>query len=87
MTSASSISATLLAYISSELLDETDGIADDDNLLADGMVDSLGMLRLMDYIEQTFGITVPPEDFTIEHFRTVERLVAYLTERGAQGSA
>jgi len=72
----------LLDYIRDELLDEADDIAADDNLLADGMVDSLGMLRLMDFIEQTFGITVPPEDFTIENFRTIDLMIVYLRARG-----
>ncbi|MFK8013841.1 MAG: acyl carrier protein [Gammaproteobacteria bacterium] len=72
----------LLDYIRDELLDDADDIAADDNLLADGMVDSLGMLRLMDFIEQTFGITVPPEDFTIENFRTIDMMIVYLRARG-----
>jgi acyl carrier protein len=77
---------TLLDFIRTELLDDADDLGIDDNLLADGMVDSLGMLRMMDHIEQTFGVTVPPEDFTIEHFRNVERLVAYLGARGVKAS-
>ena len=77
---------TLLEFIRTELLDDVDDLGVDDNLLADGMVDSLGMLRMMDHIEQTFGVTVPPEDFTIEHFRNVERLVAYLGGRGVKAS-
>ncbi len=75
---------TLLEFIRDELLDEDEDLATDDNLLADGMVDSLGMLRLMDFIEQTFSVTVPPEDFIIENFRTIEVLEAYLTDRGAK---
>ncbi len=72
----------LLDYIRDELLDDAEDIAADDNLLADGMVDSLGMLRLMDFIERTFALTVPPEDFTIENFRTIEILEKYLRARG-----
>lgn len=71
----------LLDFLRDELLDDAD-VAADDNLLADGMVDSLGMLRLMDFIEQTFTLTVPPEDFTIENFRTIEILNEYLRARG-----
>ena len=47
-------------YISTELLDDAGQIDDDENLLADGMVDSLGMLRLVGFIEETYGIKVPP---------------------------
>ncbi|MFK7888464.1 MAG: acyl carrier protein [Gammaproteobacteria bacterium] len=81
-----SLENQLLNYIRDELLDDADDLTADDNLLADGMVDSLGMLRMMDHIEQTFGVTVPPEDFTITHFRSVEKLVAYLGNRGVTES-
>lgn len=69
---------TLSDYISEELLNGRQEVEPDENLLSDGMVDSLGMLRLVAYIEQVYGIVIPPEHFTIEHFRTVELLTAYL---------
>lgn len=78
---------TLLEFIRTELLDDMDDIEMDENLLADGMVDSLGMVRMMGFLEQTFNVSVPPEDMTIQNFRTVERVVAYLAERGAGESA
>ena len=76
----------LREYIAEELLDDDAPVADDDNLLADGMVSSLGMLRLVGFIEASWGVTVPPEDFTIEHFRTVAALDSYLTARLAGGT-
>jgi len=65
-------------YIVEELLGEDGPLDDDENLLADGMVDSLGMLRLVGFIEESYEIKVPPEDFIIENFRTIEVLDAYL---------
>ena len=56
-------------------------ITADDNLLADGLVDSMGMLRLVAHIDQTWNVKVPAEDFTIENFRTVTAIDAYLTAR------
>jgi len=70
-------------YISTELLDDAGQIDDDENLLADGMVDSLGMLRLVGFIEETYGIKVPPEDFVIENFRSIVVLDAYLARASA----
>jgi len=71
-------------FIGEELLDDDVPVAVDENLLADGMVSSLGMLRLVGFIEDTWSISVPPEHFTIEHFRTVETLDAYRTGRLAE---
>ncbi|MBV7333005.1 acyl carrier protein [Chloroflexi bacterium TSY] len=53
-------------------------VTPDVNLLTTGLVDSLGVMRLVMFIEEEFGINVPPEDVTIEHFLTVSDMVRYL---------
>ena len=68
---------TVTAFISEELLDGR-ALEDDENLLREGAVDSLGMLRLVAYIEESFAIEVPPEHFTIENFRSVNSINDYL---------
>lgn len=70
-------------YIAEELLEEDELVADDENLLTDGMVDSLGMLRLVGFIEESFGIHIPPEDFVIANFKTVNDLENYLAGRSS----
>ena len=70
--------ATLTQFISEDLLDGRMTVGRDDSLLADGMVDSLGMLRLVTHIETLLGTRIPHEDLVIENFRTVGDIVAYL---------
>jgi acyl carrier protein len=55
----------------------------DDNLLLGGLVDSLGIMRLVNFIEQSFKIRVPPEDVTIEHFRSIRVIAEYIESRVA----
>jgi acyl carrier protein len=71
----------LIEYIQQELLDGSLDIESGDNLLADGMVDSLGMLRLVMHIEQELNIKIPHEDLVIENFRTVGIIINYLINR------
>ena len=73
------IITTLNEFICSELLDDAEPVAPDENLLADGMIDSLGMLRLVAFIEETFGYKVPPEHFVIDHFRNLNAIETYLS--------
>ncbi len=71
---------TLLRYITEDLL-ASHGDLDlegDDNILTTGLIDSLGIMQLIGFIEEEFGVVVPPEDVTIEHFRTVNKIIAYL---------
>ena len=77
---------TLVRYVSQELLDGTNGanLQADDNLLTSGLIDSLGIIRLVNFIEDSFGVQVRPEDITIENFRTVNVIAEYLQRRQAE---
>ena len=57
-------------------------LRDDEDLLMSGLVDSLGMMRLIGFIDDELGVSVPPEDVTIESFSSIETIAAYLRKRG-----
>ncbi len=50
-------------------------------LVQEGVVDSLGIFRLVGFIESTFGISVVPEDVIVENFATVEAITSFITGR------
>lgn len=75
------IQANLQTYISNELLNGTVEVDASDNLLTDGMVDSLGMLKLVNHIEELLKIKIPHSDLIIDNFRTIEVIAAYLRRR------
>ena len=68
------------SYVVNELLSGRT-VSDDEELLVSGLVDSIGVMRLVVYLEQQCEITIPPQDVTIEHFATINTITAYLTER------
>lgn len=74
----------ITAFIANELLDGR-LVEEDENLLLEGGVDSIGMIRLVAFIQETWQFEVPPDAFTIENFRTVASISAYL-ENALDGS-
>lgn len=78
--------AVLQKYIGDELLNGRMQVEADDDLLVGEIIDSLGMMRLVTFIEETFSVTVPLEDITIQNFRTIEAIDAYLQRRGSHGA-
>jgi acyl carrier protein len=56
-------------------------LKDDTLLLEEKIVDSVGMLELMLFIEETFGIEVPEEDISPDNFGTINRLVVYIDSK------
>lgn len=68
----------LRQYISQQLLDGHENLDVEENLLTSGMIDSHGIMRLIVYIEETFGCQVPPIDITLENFRTIALMADYI---------
>jgi acyl carrier protein len=63
--------------------DDDGALADDTQLIQDGIVDSTGILELIMFLEETWSIKVPAEDMTPAHFGSVAAVDAYLERRVA----
>ena len=50
-------------------------------LLQPGVIDSLGILELMTFLSEQYGISLEDEDFDPEHFATPGSLVQFILER------
>lgn len=56
-------------------------ITSTERLLENGILDSLGILDLVAYLEGEFAITVNDEELLPEHFETLERLTAFVERK------
>ena len=77
------VRATLRDFIEHKLLADRE-IGDSEDLLLSGLVDSLGVMRLVSFIEATFGFKVPAPDIKLAHFSTLDAIVSYVEKRAAQ---
>ncbi len=76
------IITTLLNFIQQNIINEPiDAISIDDDLLDSGIVDSMGMMRLVRFVENTFTIEVPFEDMTHENFMSVKNISDYIATK------
>jgi acyl carrier protein len=57
-----------------------------DALLESGIVDSLGVLDLVNFIEEEFSINVEDEELTPENFQTIDRLTAFVETKASRSS-
>ena len=53
-------------------------IKDSDALLESGMIDSQGVLEVVDFIERQFSTTVEDEELVPENFQTIDRIVTFI---------
>lgn len=67
-------------YIRDEILnDATIEIEPDQNLLLTETLDSLAVIQLVEYLETTYGVTIPPEGVTLENFATLRLIDGYVS--------
>jgi acyl carrier protein len=59
-------------------------IAPDDDLLARGIIDSLGVMALVEFMEGRYGFRVAPEDLQPANFRDVRSIEAFIARRRAE---
>ena len=73
----------ILNFIQNELSDDEDINELDfhSELLLDGIVDSMGIMRLVGFIEEKMNLKIPAEHIIIENFRTINHIDAYTMAR------
>jgi acyl carrier protein len=55
-----------------------------DTPLLDGVMDSLGLMQLVAFLEEEFAIQIDDVDVTVAHFRTVADIDRFVNEKARQ---
>jgi acyl carrier protein len=60
-------------FISHELLHDAMGtpLQDEDQLIESGIIDSLGIMTLLVFVEEKFSLQIPSEDLVPENFDSI----------------
>jgi acyl carrier protein len=72
----------LLGFIQRELAQGRSGIdVERDSLVESGVIDSLGIMKLVDYIEREFRVKIGDEDLVPENFETLDDITKLLAAK------
>jgi acyl carrier protein len=63
-----------------------ENLSDDTSFLGEGIIDSTGVLELVDFLEETFSIKVDDEELVPENLDSIQNLVAYLSRKQQQAA-
>jgi len=84
MNGADGIDARILAFVQERFpFARQRRVAREDSLLESGIVDSLGVLELVEFLERTFGISVTEEDLLPENFDSIARMAGLVHRKTA----
>lgn len=63
------------------LLGDDDGFGDDESLLDSGIVDSTGVMEVVAFLEESFGIVIDDDELVADNLDSVERLAAFVARK------
>ena len=62
-------------------------LPEDGSLIENGLIDSTGILELVAFVEETFGITVSDEEILPANFDSIAKVEAFVERKGAGSTA
>jgi len=73
-------------FIFKNFLFEADdsSLKDDDSFLEQGIIDSTGMLELVNFLDECFEVRVEDDELIPENLDSVDRLVDFVTRKKSQ---
>ena len=79
------IEQRLRTYILDSFLftDDESVLDNDDSFLEKGIIDSTGIMEMVSFLEQEFGIQVDDEDMVPENLDSVSRIIASVSRKRA----
>jgi len=84
----SELNAKLKEFIMTEISPDLNLAQLDDNepLIESGIIDSLGVLKILAFLDETFGVDLSSDQIKLENFKTVSSICA-LVDRQKNGQA
>ena len=68
-------------FFKENFMAEMDSISDKDSFLDNGIIDSTGVLELVLFLEETYGIKVEDDEIIPENLDSLENIATYVTSK------
>ena len=68
-------------YILKETLADVANIADDTLIFETGLLDSMGLLFLIEFLKEDFGIVTTDDELVVENFESINTIVDFIESK------
>ena len=59
-------------------------VADDQSLMESGIIDSLGIFRLVAFLEDSFRVRIADDEIVLENFQSINQIEQFVTAKQAK---
>ena len=87
MTDTATIRGALRAFVNDNFLYMRPDLefTDDDSLLSKGVIDSLGVMEIVGFVEEEWEFTVDPSEMTERNFGTLAAIADFVASKAGAG--
>lgn len=75
------VKANIKAYIQKAALGNADQVADDTLIFETGLLDSMGLLFLIEFLKEEFTVETQDEELVVENFESINSIVAFVESK------
>ncbi len=68
-------------YILKSTFDDVENITDDTLIFEKGVLDSMGLLFLIEFLKEEFGVTTNDDELVEKNFESINNIVAFLESK------
>ncbi len=68
-------------YILESTFDDVENITDDTLIFEKGVLDSMGLLFLIEFLKEEFGVTTNDDELVVENFESINNIVTFLESK------
>jgi acyl carrier protein len=68
-------------YILKSTFEDVQNIADDTLIFEEGVLDSMGLLFLIEFLQEEFNVTTNDDELVVENFESLDKIVTFLNNK------
>lgn len=72
---------SLLEFMEGTLGVDTASVDEQTELFSSGIIDSAGMVELVEFVESKGNVSFGPDDLTLDHLDSIGRILRFVAER------
>ncbi|REG84620.1 acyl carrier protein [Winogradskyella sediminis] len=68
-------------YIIESTFDDVEKIKDDTLIFEEGILDSMGLLFLIEFLQEEFNLTTNDEELVVENFQSINNILTFIESK------
>lgn len=68
-------------YILESTFDDVENLTDETLIFEEGVLDSMGLLFLIEFLQEEYGITTDDDELIVENFQSINNIKAFVESK------